>query len=108
MSAHSTVSVRLTTTSLMCSGGGPLLPFDSPSPRVSTCGCCSCEVDLQKGIGFPEVSLPRAADRDRIMTRDAAYRSLAITILGLDVATLVGELSLDARRVQIGRASCRE
>jgi hypothetical protein len=34
------------------------------------------------------------------MTRDAAYRRLAITILGLDVATLVGELSLDARRVR--------
>jgi len=33
------------------------------------------------------------------MTCDAAYRRLAIAILGLDVATLAGEL-LDARRLR--------
>ena len=39
----------VTTISSIRSDGGPVLPIHSPSPCVSTCGCCSCEVDLVKG-----------------------------------------------------------
>src|SRR5207245_5171868 len=53
MRARLTVSVRLTTTILMCSDGGPLLPFHSPSPRVSTCDFYLCEVDLPIGHWRP-------------------------------------------------------